>query len=148
MERTTILLLILCLILSVLFITFLVLYVKKGSESVSKNNVPKVLSSYATIPNVQNTDIKPQYTCSGTGTADGQIGTKLCSFNGVSSLFQAIDTCNTYTFSTDSAYANCTGFYYNPTNSTVQFINTQYQLTGATQDSSSNGDVYLRQFNF
>jgi hypothetical protein len=148
MERTTILLVILCIILSILFITFLVLYVRKSGNSVSKGNVPKVLSSYATIPNVDSTSIKSQYTCSGTGTADGQIGTKLCTFNGISSLYQAIDTCNTYTFSGDNSYANCNGFYYNSTNGTVQFINTQYSITGATNDSPTNGDVYLRQFNF
>jgi hypothetical protein len=146
MERTTVFLFILCLILFALFLTFLILYTRKSSNSVSKENIPKVLSEYAVIPNADSTQLKLQYTCSGSGTADGQIGNKLCSFNGITSVSQAIDACNAYTFSSGSSYANCSGFYYDSTTSTLQFVNTQYPIVSAS--SGSNGDVYLRQLNF
>ncbi len=147
MEKSTVFLFLLCLIFFALFITFLILYTRKSSSSVSKSNVPKVLGEYAVIPNADTAQLKLQYTCSGSGTADGQIGNKLCSFNGVENLYQAIDTCNKYTFGQSQESASCLGFNYNPTNNILQFVNTQYPITVANGISTSNGDVYLKQLN-
>jgi hypothetical protein len=145
MEITTIFFIITTLIFLVLFLVFLVLYIRKNKDSVSVKSAPKILSNYAVIPNVSSSGLKLQTTCSGSGTADGQIGTQNCNFNGVEDLFQGIDICNQYTFNGAQSYANCQGFIYNPSNKTVNFVNTQYPISSASVDSTTNGNVYLKQ---
>ena len=147
MEVSTILLVISSLIFFTLFIVFLFLYIRKNNDSVNINNISKVLGNYAVIPNVLSTGLKLQTTCSGSGTADGQVGTQNCNFNGVEDLYQAIDICNQYTFTGAQSYATCDGFIYNPSNKTINFINTQYPITSSSTDSTTNGNVYLKQIN-
>ncbi len=129
----------------ILFVIFLVLYITKSSESIKPENAPKILGSYAVIPNVNNSNLKLQTTCSGSGTADGQIGTQNCNFNGIEDLFQAIEICNKYTFNDAQGYATCNGFIYIPSNKTMNFINTQYPITNENTDNITNGNVFLKQ---
>ena len=147
MEISTIILFLSTLIFFILFVVFLVLYVKRNSETVEPQNAPKILGSYAVIPNVPSSNLKLQPTCSGSGTSDGQVGTQNCNFNGVEDLFQAITICNQYTFTGTQSYATCDGFVYNPEAKTLNFINTQYPIVSDTKDSTANGNVYLKQIN-
>jgi hypothetical protein len=145
MELSTLLLVFACIAFFALFVIFMVLYIKRSSESIKPENAPKILSNYAVIPNVVASGLKLQTTCSGSGTADGQIGTQNCNFNGIEDLFQAVNICNQYTFTETQSYATCTGFIYNSGNKTVNFINTQYPINSSKKDNITNGNVYLKQ---
>ena len=145
MEISTIILFLSTLIFFILFVVFVVLYAKRNSETIKPENAPKILGSYAVIPNVVSSNLKLQTTCSGSGTADGQVGTQNCNFNGIEDLFQAINICNQYTFNGSQSYATCNGFIYNPDVKTLNFINTQYPIVSSSTDSTTNGNVYLKQ---
>jgi hypothetical protein len=130
-----------------LSITFIVLYSERANNSVKPDNAPKILGGYGVISNVPNSQIKIQQTCSSSGSADGQLGSSPCSFNGITNLTDAIDSCNKYTFSGNQEYGNCSGFIYNSSNSTMSIINTQYTISSASSNNTNNGDVYLKQNN-
>jgi len=146
MNSVNIVLLVIAIITFILSIVFLVLYVRKSNTSVSNKNVPKIASGYAVIPNVSS--VKTQYTCSSSGTADGQVGTSACIFQGVDDVNMAIDNCNKYSFTGNLSFANCNGFIFKPQNSEMIIISTGYPISSDSQDSTTNGDVYLKQNNF
>lgn len=145
MERTTVILLIIILILIIVSVILLVLYLNRENKSVKSSNVPKILGTYSVTPNVDPSSLKFQYSC--TSVPDGSIGTSVCSFSGIQDLNTAIGICNKYTNNTNS-FANCSGFIYSPSTSVMNIINTQYPITSSPQDSTTNGDVYLKQTNF
>ena len=118
-------------------ITFIILYVNQLSNRVTPAQCPKVTGNYGVTPNVLLADIKPQYLC--TATPDGNIGSSLCSFTGVTSVYQAQTLCNLYT--TDV----CGGFFYNETQNLITFLPSGFSYTSQTEESATNGDVYLRQ---
>ena len=118
-------------------ITFLILYIGQLSNRVTPTQCPKVTGSYGVTPNVSLADIKPQYLC--TATPDGNIGSNLCSFTGVTSVYQAQNLCNLYTADV------CGGFFYNETQNLITFLPSGFGYTSQTTETSSNGDVYLRQ---
>jgi hypothetical protein len=143
-EKREILYIVIIVILIITLVIFLVLYLNDKKGTIKSGNAPKILSSFAVIPNVNVTTLKQQKTC--TSVANGSIGTQNCNFNGVTSLEEAITICNKYSGAPD--YAQCNGFIYSYSNQLLTFITTGYLIESNTQQNAVTGDVYLRQSNF
>ncbi len=120
-------------------IVFIFLYVDTSSKKISPENCSKVLGTYAVISNVDPATVKVPTLCS--NTPDGTPGTQPCTFGNITSLNQAINTCNQY------PGATCTGFLYFPQDKLISFVNTGYSITTSPTQSSIFGDAYLRQAN-
>lgn len=140
MERVNFLLLIGFIIFFIVSIVFIFLYAKSKNDSVAPQNCPKVLSSYASIANVNPSSVRVQNLCA--SSLDGTPGLGPCNFSSINSLFEAEATCAKYTTGA------CEAFIYYPSTSTMTFINSSYTITPDGTNNSLNGDVYLKQINF
>jgi hypothetical protein len=107
------------------------------SKFIKPENCPVVKADYASIPSVPLVSTQTINNCS--GNPDGYQGNKACVFSNINSVFDAQALCNRYQTSI------CSGFGYDITTSTVNFINTSYSLTSSGSANSALLDVYIKQ---
>jgi len=120
-------------------ILFIILYTKGLSDRIAPENCPKIEAVFAAIPNVSATSLKTLYQCDGTAVPNGAAGSKICSYTGVSDLYQAVNYCNQFPNN------GCSGFLYNEKEGTFSIISTGYSIVSGLKDNSLEGNVYLRQ---
>jgi hypothetical protein len=127
--------------LVVFFIIIVVLlFVNTSTKSkyIKPENCPVVKANYASIPSVPQVSTQTINNCS--GNPDGYQGNKPCVFSNINSLLDAQNLCNKYQTSI------CSGFGYDVTTNTINFINTNYSLTSSDPVSgSAMVDVYIKQ---
>jgi len=138
MDKTIFLLGLGFFIFFVLAVVFIVLYIKGRSDRIDPNNCPKVAGNYAVVPNVDLTTLKTLYQCG--PNPDGVPGTSVCTFTGVSDLYEATNICNKYPNNI------CKTFYYNESSGgQMVIVASGYTITGVSKDNSQNGNVYVSQ---
>jgi len=123
----------------VVSVTFIVLYIKSLSDRVTPENCPKILAPFASIPNVDVSSLKTLYQCDGNIVPNGVPGNKICSYSGVTDLYQAINYCNQFPNN------GCSGFLYNEKEGSFSIISTGYSIVSGVKDNSLDGNVFLRQ---
>ena len=127
--------------LVVFFIIIIVLlFVNTSTKSkyIKPENCPAVKADYASVPSVPQASTQTINNCS--GNPDGYQGNKACVFSNINSILDAQNLCNKYQTSI------CSGFGYNTTTNTVNFINTSYSLTSSPPVANSTSlDVYIKQ---
>ena len=121
-----------------IIIVLLFINTSTKSKYIKPENCPVVKADYASVPSVPQATTQTINNCS--GNPDGYQGNKPCIFSNINSVLDAQTLCNKYQTSI------CSGFGYNTTTNTVNFINTNYSLTSsATISGSAMVDVYIKQ---
>lgn len=128
-----------CVILVAVVIFLLLRNNSTKSTYIPTQNCPKVVSNYASIPNVNPNKLVVPTLCGGGLIPDGSLGNANCTFSNILSVYDAQIACNKYSPSV------CSGYFYNNTTKVMSFINNTVSINSEATTNSNYGDTFIKQ---
>jgi hypothetical protein len=128
-----------CVILLALVIFLLVRDNSTKSTYIPPQNCPKIISNYASIPNVNPNKLVIPSLCGGGLVPDGSLGNATCTFSNIPNVYDAQIACNKYSPSV------CGGYFYNNTTKVMSFVNSVASISSEAATNSNYGDTFIKQ---
>ena len=128
-----------CVILVAIVIFLLIRDNSTKSTYIPPQNCPKIISNYASIPNVNPNKLVIPSLCGGGLVPDGSLGNSICTFSNIASVYDAQIACNKYSPSV------CSGYFYNNTTKVLSFINNITNINSEGTTNSNFGDTFIKQ---